>query len=91
MTSELLISVTEDVWQRPPSAPDGARVFQTHLWHLNLPHDELRVGCGGQAAAVLAVPSPHGAATVHRVHAVHIRTYTHANRKVIGGTGITGS
>lgn len=50
-------------------------VVLTYLWHLDLPDDELRAG-GGSVVA-LGFASAHSVATIHRVHAVHIRAWTH--------------
>lgn len=69
----------------PQSAGSGSRQVRTlfcsadcivrhstHIWHLDLPDD--KSGARGDGTARLTLSSPHGEATVHRVHAVHIRT-----------------
>lgn len=53
------------------------QTWQTCLWHLNFPDDDLRGG--GHSVIALAITGTHRAAAVYRVHAVHIRAWTHTH------------
>lgn len=53
----------------------------THLGHLDLPHDEL--GAGGRRVLAGTLRGAHGAAAVHRVHAVHVGAWAHIDDIII--------